>query len=66
MTNHQQEELRLIESLIVLDKEQRMIVAEYPVIKDPTVLTDNRKQAISIQTRIERSSEKLGQTSAYN
>ena len=43
-----------------------MIVAEYPVIKDPTVLTNNRNQDISIQTRIERSLEKSGQTTAYN
>ena len=66
MTNHQQEELRLIESSMVLDKERKMIVAEYPIIKDPTVLSNNRKQAISIQTRIERSLERSGQTSAYN
>ena len=48
MTNHQQEELRLIESSMVLDADRKMIVAEYPIIKDPNVLTNNRKQAISI------------------
>ena len=66
MTNHQQEEPRLIESLMVLAADRKMIVAEYPIIKDPNMLTDNRKQAISIQMGIEKSLKKSGQTDAYN
>ena len=51
---------------MILDADRKMIVAEYPIIKDPNVLTDNRKQAISIQMGIEKSLKKSGQTDAYN
>ena len=54
MSRRVQEELRLIESGMSLDKESPLITS-YPIVKDPSVLTNNYKQAVAIQTRIERS-----------
>ena len=66
MSRKAQEELRLIESGMSLDKERRLITATYPIVKDPSVLTDNYKQAVAIQTRIERSVKRSGKLDKYN
>ena len=43
MTKKEQEELRLMEAKMTLDKEKNVMICEYPVVKDPSVLTDNRR-----------------------
>ena len=60
------EGLRLIESGMSLDTESCLITTTYPIVKDPSVLTDNYNQAVAIQTRIEKGVIRSGKLDEYN
>ena len=56
----------MIRENMVLDKKERRLHFRYPLIKDPSVLTDNRRQAISMAEGLERRLRKSGDLEIYN
>ena len=64
MTRKEAQELLLIKERIQV-KDDR-IQLEYPMIKDPSVLTNNMNQVIRMQTSLEKKLERTGETETYN
>ncbi len=66
LTWKEAEELRVIEKGLVLDVERRRWVASYPYMVDPSVLADNRVQAIHLMKGLERRLRKRGRLDEFN
>ena len=66
MTKREADELALIEDNIAVDEATNTVWFQYPLIKDPALLTDNRAQAIAIETSVQKKLKKNGQLAAYN
>ena len=65
-TKKEQEELRLIQGKMTLDKTRNVMVCEYPVVKDPSVLTDNRGQVTKMAESLEKKLKRDGSMEEYN
>ena len=66
MTKREADKLTLIEDNIMVDERSKTVWFQYPLIKDPALLTDNRAQAIPIETRAQEKLVKEGLLEAYN
>ena len=66
MSRGDQAQLKAIEDGIQFDEEARKCTANYPYIRDPSVLTDNYVQAKKIQEGIEAQIIQKGQLDKYN
>ena len=51
---------------MVLDKKNKRLHFKYPLIKDPSVLTDNCKQAVSMAEELKRRFKKTSALETYN
>ena len=66
MSRRDQVQLKAIEDGISYDREKKKCTANYPYIRDPTVLEDNFEQAKRIQEGIEKQIIRKGQLEKYN
>ena len=66
MTKREADELTLIEDNITVDGRSKTVWFQYPLIKDPALLSDNRAQAIAMETRVQERLVKNGLLEAYN
>ena len=66
LSRRDERELRLIKEGMQLDLDMNQLKFEYPLIKDPSVLQDNRQQAISMAAGLEKRLLKSGELEAYN
>jgi hypothetical protein len=66
LSRKEQSELLMIEKGMELNEETQRVTFHYPLVKDPSVLSDNRGQAIAMAAGLERRLERNGQTPAYN
>ena len=66
MSRRDQAQLKAIEDGIEFDRVKKKCTANYPYIRDPTVLTDNYEQARKIQAGIESQIIRKGQLEKYN
>ena len=66
MTKREADELTLIENNITVDKRSKTVWFQYPLIKDPALLTDNRAQAVAMETRVQERLVKERLLEAYN
>ena len=53
MTKREADELALIEDNVTVDEATSTVRFHYPLIKDPELLSDNRAQAIAIETGVQ-------------
>ena len=60
LSKRERRELQMIRENMVLDKKERRLHFRYPLIKDPSVLTDNRRQAVSMAEGLKRRLRKNG------
>ena len=65
MTRKEQEELTLIKENISVDLFNRQVTFKYPHIKDINLLHDNRRQAISIATKLEARLKAMSELADY-
>ena len=65
MSRRDQEELLMIERSITLDEDKLTVNFKYPYVKDPSVLTDNKSQAILMALGLERKLKKSNGLYAY-
>ena len=66
MTKREADELTLIEDKVMVDEASSTIWLHYPLIKDPALLSNNRAQAIVIESGVQSKLMKNGQLEAYN
>ena len=66
LSRKEQDELHLIEKGMYLDAEAKQVRFHYPLVKDPTVLVDNRRRVIAMAEKQEERLRKAGQLEAYN
>ena len=66
MTRREQEELGMIEKNLQVDSNTKTATFRYPVIKDLSILTDNRRQAIQMIKGLESRLIKKGEMADYN
>ena len=66
LSKRERRELQLIRENMVLDKENKRLNFKYPLIKDPSVLKDNRMQAIAMATALEKRLKKNDELEVYN
>merc|ERR1711867_278468 len=66
MTKREADELTLIKDNITVDEASSTFWFRYPLIKDLALLSDNRAQAIVIETGVQERLIKNGQLEAYN
>ena len=66
MSRRDQAQLKAIEDGIEFDRVKKKCTANYPYIRDPTVLTDNFEQARKIQAGIKSQIIRKGQLEKYN
>ena len=66
LSKKERRELLLIRDNMVLDKEKKELKFTYPFVKDPSVLTDNRNQAIALAAGLEKRLKRNGELDAYN
>ena len=66
MSRKEQEELRHIEEGMTLDRDRKVKVCKYPLIKDPNLLTDNRVKYIAMAARLEKQLERDNMLNHYN
>ena len=66
MTRREQEELGLIENNIHVDLDQNKVMFRYPLVKDPTLLTDNRSQARAMALGLEKRLKIRNELDEYN
>ena len=66
MSRRDQAQLQAIEDGIEFDRVRKKCKANYPYIRDPSVLTDNYEQARKIQAGIESQIFRKGQLEKYN
>ena len=66
MTDKEAAELLMIESNIEVDMEQKKVKFRYPLLKDACLLHDNRSQAITIESRVEKRLAKEGLLENYD
>ena len=66
MTRNEQEELTLIEENISVNLFNKKVTFKYPYIKDINLLHDNRRQAISIASKLEARLRTKSELENYN
>ena len=66
MTKREADELILIEDNITVDERSKTVWFQYPLIKDPALLSANRAQAVAMETRVQERLVKKGLLEAYN
>ena len=66
MTKREGDELTLIENNIAIDMESKTAWFKYPLMKDPALLSDNRAQAIAIETKVQERLVRDGLLETYN
>ena len=66
MTKREPDELTLIEDNITVNEKSRTVWFQYPLIKDPVLLSDNWAQAIAMEKRVQEKLLKNGLLEAYN
>jgi hypothetical protein len=66
LTRKEQAELILMENNMWVNKEKKRMVVKYPIIKDPSVLTDNYGQAVKMTTSLEKRLVRDGMLDKYN
>ena len=66
MTKREADELTLIEDNITVNERSKTVWFQYPLIKDPALLTDNQAQAVAMETRVQERLVKEGLLEAYN
>ena len=64
MTKREADELTLIEDNVMVDEASSTVWLHYPLIKDPALLSDNRAQAIAIESGVHLNLIKNGQLEA--
>ena len=64
MTKREADEFTLIEDNVTVDKPTSTVWLHYPLIKDPALLSDNRAQAIAIETSVQAKLTRNGQLEA--
>ena len=65
-TRREQEELNLIEANLSLNVETRKVTFKYPLLWSPDCLSDNRRQAVQIASKLEQRLRKSGNLEDYN
>ena len=65
-TRKENAELLLIEANIELDESSKQVKFKYPLMRDPSVLGDNRGQVMSMAAALERKLKKSGQLEDFN
>ena len=66
LSKRERRELQAIRDNMILDKENKRLNFTYPLIKDPSVLTDNRHQAIMLAKGLEKRLKRNNELDAYN
>lgn len=66
LSRRERRELQAIRDNMFLDKENKEIKFTYPLVKDPSVLTDNRSQAIALAGSLEKRLRRNGELEVYN
>ena len=66
MMKKSQDELRLMQVKMTLDRDRNIMVCEYPVVKDHSVLTDNKRQVIKMGEGLEKKLKRDGTMDEYN
>ena len=66
MTKREADELSLIEDNVMVDEDSGTFWIHYPLIKDPALLSNNRAQAIAIESGVQDRLIKSGELEVYN
>ena len=66
MMKREADKLTLIKDNVTVDEKSKTFWFQYPLIKDPALLSNNRAQAIAMETRVQERLVKEGLLEAYN